>query len=99
MRAKNAQHSPNPRRQFVEDMIHFIKEKQNEGHKVKLDLDANEVLGAESNGVSKILHECGMWDLLEVPGGNADAQLKDTFMQGNNQRIDHILGTWLFYNA
>jgi len=45
-----------------------------------LALDANEVLGAESNGVSKILHECGMWDLLKVPGGNADAQLKDMFV-------------------
>jgi len=54
MRAKNEQHSPNPRCQFVKDMIHFIKEKRNEGHKLQLALDVNEVLGAESNGVSKM---------------------------------------------
>jgi len=96
IRAKTSKKDPNPQRQFVDDMIRFINDKRSKGHEVQLALDANELLGAESNGVVKILHECGMWDLLDIPGGSADSQLQDTFVRGKNRRIDHIFGTRLF---
>jgi hypothetical protein len=40
-----------------------------------------------------LIHDCGLYDLLDLPDTDASAQLLDTFRCGANQRIDFILGT------
>jgi hypothetical protein len=67
--------------------------KRRQGHNLIVALDANEVLGEDSSGLSKLLHDCGLYDLLDLPGSDVSAQLTDTFQRGTNRRIDYILGT------
>ena len=93
MRAKQEKTSPNPRRQFILDMITFVRNKKKLGHDIILSLDANEVIGEETSGISKLIHDCGLYDLLDIPELDAEAQLQETFRRGNNRRIDYMLGT------
>jgi hypothetical protein len=93
LRAKQNKQSSHPQRQFIENLISFIKDKQHQGHDIIVALDANEVLGEESNGLSKLIHDCGLYDLMELLGADTSAQLTDTFRCGTNRRIDYILGT------
>ena len=72
--------NPNLHHQFVDDIIAYNKEKQEVGHDVLLAFDANNLITAAS--VHQILHECGMYDLMEVPDTDPDKQLQDTFIHG-----------------
>ena len=84
MRANQEKTSPNPHQQFILDMIAFVWKKKNMGHDIILNLDANEVIGEESSGISKLIHDCGLYDLLDIPELDIENQLQDTFRRGNN---------------
>jgi hypothetical protein len=47
--------APNPRKQFITDLIVFINQKQSQNHEIILNLDANEALGEESQGIAKLM--------------------------------------------
>jgi hypothetical protein len=46
-------------------------------HDIILNLDANEVLGEESQGIAKIMQECDLVDLLDMPECDPKCQQKD----------------------
>jgi hypothetical protein len=73
----------NPHKQFIKDLIEFINKRQSARHEIILNLDANEVLGEESQGIIKLMHECDLLHLLDIPGLNNDLQLQDTYHRGN----------------
>jgi hypothetical protein len=85
MRDCQAKSAPHPRKQFVKDMISFINAKQSMNHENILNLDANKALGEESQGIAKIMRECDLVDLLDMPELESDQQLKDTYRWGNNR--------------
>jgi hypothetical protein len=62
-------------------------------HEIILNLDANEVVGEDSQGISKLMSDCNLSDLHDVPGMDPDQQLQDTYRRGNKRRIDFMLGT------
>ncbi len=70
MRDQQSKASPDPRKQFVTDLIAFINAKQVSDHEIILNLDAN---------ITKILQECDMVDLLDKPDLKHEHQLKDTY--------------------
>jgi hypothetical protein len=84
MRDRQSKTSPDPRKQFVTDPIQFINAKQASDHEIILNLDANEVLGKESQGIAKIMRECDMVDLLDKQELEHEDQLKDTYQRGTN---------------
>jgi hypothetical protein len=63
----------------------FINDKRSVNHDIMLNLDANESLGKETQGISKFMRECGLVDLLDMPGIRPDEQLQDTYQRGTNQ--------------
>jgi hypothetical protein len=73
----------NPYKQFIKDLIEFINKRQSARNEIILNLDANEVLGEESQGINKLMRECDLLDLLDIPGLNNDLQLQDTYHRGN----------------
>ena len=85
--------SPNPRKQFIKDLTDFINQKRALNHEIILNLDANEVVGEDSQGISKLMSDCNLSDLHDVPGMDPDQQLQDTYRRGNKRRIDFMLGT------
>jgi hypothetical protein len=46
---------PNPWKQFIKDLIAFINQKRALHHDVILNLDANEAMGEDSQGISKLM--------------------------------------------
>jgi hypothetical protein len=79
MRDQQSKTSPDPRKQFVTDLIQFINAKQASDHEIFLNLDANEVLGEESEGIAKIMRECNMVDLLNKQELEHEHQLKERY--------------------
>lgn len=79
MRDRQAKSSPHPRKQFIKDLIAFINEKRTMNHEIIVNLDANEVLGEESQGLAKLMRECDLVDLLDKPELDPEHQLKDTY--------------------
>jgi hypothetical protein len=78
------------------DLIAFINQKQSLNHEIILNLDANEALGEESQGIAKLMHECNLVDLHNIPGMEPEQRLQDTYQRGNKQRIDFMFGTpWI----
>ena len=71
MRDQHTALSPNPRKQFIVDLTKYIKAKQKQNHDIILNVDANEVIGEESQGIAKLIRECGLTDLLDA--GKIDA--------------------------
>jgi hypothetical protein len=68
MRDRQSRQSPHPRRQFIKDLI-TINDKRSVNHDIMLNLDANEILGEETQGISMLMRECGLVDLLDMSGG------------------------------
>jgi hypothetical protein len=68
MRDCQSRQSPHPRKQFIKDQIEFINEKRSANHDIMLNLDANKILGEEMQGISKLMRECGLVDLLDING-------------------------------
>ena len=79
MRDRQSRQSPHPRRQFIKDLITFINDKRSVNHDIMLNLDANEILGEETQGISKLMRECGLVDLLDMSGMGPEEQLQDTY--------------------
>ncbi len=57
---------PNPWKQFIIDLMKCIKEWQHKNHEIILYLDANDKLGEESQGITKLIRNCGLVDFLNV---------------------------------
>ncbi len=96
MKDRQSKTAPNPRKQFIMDLIAFINQKQSLNHEIILNLDANEALGEESQGIAKLMHECNLVDLHNIPGMEPEQRLQDTYQRGNKQRIDFMFGTpWI----
>jgi hypothetical protein len=96
MKERQSKTAPNPRKQFIKDLIAFINQKQSLNHEIILNLDANEALGEESQGIAKLMRECNLVDLHNIPGMEPEQQLQDTYQRGNKQRIDFMFGTpWI----
>ena len=81
----------------MEDIISFINEKRSKGHEVLLAFDGNDII--QSMAIQRNGHECGLYDMLAIPGGDTDTQLRDTFVRGKQQRINHVLGSQWFVDA
>jgi hypothetical protein len=75
---RQSKQSPNPRQQFIKDLIVYVKDKQCLKHDIILSLDANEVVGEESIGIAKLMRDCHLYDLMDIPDQDPDTQLKDT---------------------
>jgi hypothetical protein len=96
MKDQQVKTSPNPRKQFITDLIVFINQKQSQSHEIILNLDANEPLGEESQGIAKLMQECNLVDLHDIPEMEPEQQLQDTYRRGDKRRIDFMLGTpWI----
>jgi hypothetical protein len=85
MRDRQSRQSLHPRKQFIKDLITFINDKRSVNHDILLSLDANESLGEEMQGISKLMRECGLVNLLDMLGIRPDEQLQDTYQRGTNQ--------------
>jgi hypothetical protein len=87
---------PNPWKQFITDLIVFINQKRSQNHEIILNLDVNEALGEESQGIAKLMRECNLVDLDNIPEIEPEQQLQDTYWWGDKQWIDFMLGTpWI----
>jgi hypothetical protein len=93
MRDRQSRQSPHPRKQSIKDLITSINDKRGVNHDIMLNLDANETLGKEMQGISKLIRECGLVDLLDMPGIRPVKQLQDTYRRGTNRRINFMLGS------
>jgi hypothetical protein len=93
MQDRQSKQSPNPRQQFINDLIIYVKAKQSSNHGIILSLDANEVIGEESIGIAKLIRDCGLHDIMDLPDQNPNNQLKDTYRRGHNHCIDYVLAT------
>ena len=82
--------SPNPRGQFVPDIIIFINEQQRKDREIILMMDANEEIGINSKGIATLLSECSLTDLLQHR--HPTLQIPVTYNRGT-KTIDYILGT------
>jgi hypothetical protein len=64
-------------------LIVFINQKWTQNHEIILNLDANEALGEESRGIAKLMRECNLVDLHDIPEMESEQQLQDTYQQGD----------------
>jgi hypothetical protein len=71
--------SPNPCQQFINDLIFYVKAKESLNHDIILSLDANEVIEEESIGIAKLIRDCGLHDIMDLPDQDPDNQLKATY--------------------
>ena len=56
--------NPDPRQDFISDLIQFVKEKRNlRPVAVNINLDANEQMGDEHNGLQRLTEELGLTDI------------------------------------
>ena len=62
--SRNGETSPNPRRQFIIDIITFIQTHQHHGKEILLMIDTIEELGKKSQEIVSILQECSLYNLL-----------------------------------
>jgi hypothetical protein len=78
---------------IIKDLIRFINNWRRPNHDIILNLNVNETLGEESQAISKLMHECGLVNLLDVPNLEAAEQLHNTYRSGKIHRIGFMLGT------
>jgi hypothetical protein len=78
MKDRQSKTDPNPWKQFITDLIDFINQKRSQNHEIILNLDANEALGEESQGIAKLMRECNLVDLHDIPEMELEQQLQDT---------------------
>jgi hypothetical protein len=96
MKDQQSKTDPNPWKQFITDLIVFINQKRSQNHEIIPNLDANEALGEESQGITKLMRECNRVNLYDIPKMEPEQQLQDTYQQGDKQWIDFMLGTpWI----
>jgi hypothetical protein len=61
------------------DLIVFINKKQTQNNEIILNLDDNKALGEESQGIAKLMRECNLVDLHDIPEMEPEQQLHDTY--------------------
>ncbi len=71
--------SPNLCQQFINDLIIYVKDKQSSNHDIILSLDVNEVSGEESIGIAKLIRDCCLYDIMDIPYQDPNNQLKDAY--------------------
>jgi hypothetical protein len=63
----------------------FINQKQVLNHEIILNLDANEAMGKDSQGISKLMRECNLDNLHDVTGLDPEQELQDNYRRGNKR--------------
>lgn len=71
----------------------FINQKQVLNYEIILNLDANESMGKDSQGISKLMQECNLGNLHNITGLDPEQELQDNYRRGNKRRINFMLGT------
>lgn len=84
---------PTPRKQFILDLIEFVRKKQEQNHEILICLDANEIMGDDSCGIAKVLRDCHLFDVFDEKEPDIEKRLKDTYRRGKDRRIDFILAS------
>jgi hypothetical protein len=77
------QDRPESSETVITDLIAFINQKWSQNHEIILNLDANEALGEESQGIAKLMRECNLVDLHDIPEMEPEQQLQDTYRRGD----------------
>jgi len=107
MLSKKGHPSPNPRAQFIADMIQFIQSHQSKGREILLMIDANEAVGDSSQGIDSVMCACALYNIMQAT--HPEIELPVTYNRGT-KTIDHMLGSqhclnstkrariWPFYN-
>jgi hypothetical protein len=85
MKDRQSKTAPNPQKQFIKDLINFINQKRSQKHEIILNLDANEALGEESQGIAKLMRECNLVDLHDISEMEPEQQLQDTYRRETKQ--------------
>lgn len=78
--------NPNPRKQFIDDMIEDIKKWKDKKTEIVLMLDANEAVGEEIDGIAKLLEKTQLVDAHERLHGELPPM--NTHISGS-KRIDY----------
>lgn len=82
--------NPDPRRQFILDMIQCIQDLQSPMLDVILSLDANEALGESAHGLTQLMRECKLVDLFHHHHGNCP---QFATYDGGSRRLDYMIGS------
>ena len=89
LRAKGVQ-NPNPRQQFIDDLIEVIKELQTAEHEIVLGLDANEPMGKFNSKIAKLAEITNLIDIHNQHHSIEHGEPPGTHKRGT-EKIDHIL--------
>jgi len=93
---QNGATNPNPRQQFITDLIKQVKEWCQQGKEVLIGMDANEDVDNTKSHISRIFMET---DLIDVHHHHYPTQTKPPTYQRGSEPIDMIIGTELFATA
>ncbi len=88
--------SPNPRQQFISDLIVQVKKWRQQGKEVLIGMDANEDVDNTKSHISRIFAET---DLIDLHHHRHPAQPKPATYQRGTDPIDMIIGSELFAAA
>jgi endonuclease/exonuclease/phosphatase family metal-dependent hydrolase len=44
-------------------------------------------------GIAKLIRDCHLYNIMDIPDQDPNNQLKDTYHWGSNHRIDYVLAT------
>ena len=81
---------PNPRQAFIQDLTHFVLQRQREGDSILLVGDFNETIDQPKSGIAKLANTCGLTDLFGNQLGKTT--IPSTYKRGN-RRLDFALIT------
>ncbi len=88
--------STEPRTRFNDDLIQAVNDNQAQGDEVVISLDANAVLSKDTNGLDKLLRECGLYNLAAFIPEHNDPP--GTY-EHSGRHIDYLIGTEGVKNA
>ena len=90
MLSKKDHPSPNPRAQFIADMIQFIQSHQSKGWEILLMINANEAVGDSSQGIASVMCACALYNIMQAT--HPEIELPVTYNR-STKTINHILGS------
>lgn len=82
--------NPEPIKEFYKDILSTLKHWREQAYEIILMIDANEVIGAKTGGLTEIATQINMADLVALHHGSKNEP--NTHVRGS-KRIDYILGT------
>jgi exonuclease III len=82
--------NPDPITEFYNDLRTLLQRWQRQEYEIVLMIDANETIGTKSRGITEIMVQLNMADLITLHHGIANEP--NTHLRGS-KRIDYILGT------